>query len=76
MRKTKQTTQTQEDTGSNGNRETRRPKIVNFSINNITSHGYSMQLITEMIKLMKKLLDIKQLKAIRATATATPTPNV
>ena len=67
-------------TGSDGNSnsKTRCPtKIVNFFINNITGHGYFMQLITEMIKLMKNLIK-KFLKAqeTRATVIATPTPKV
>ena len=42
----------------NGNSKTRCPKIVSFSINNIISYGYSMQLITKTIKL-KNLLRFK-----------------
>ncbi len=64
------------DTGSDGNSETRRPKIVSFSINNITGHSYSMQLITEMIKLIKNLLELEQPEVTRATAKAIPTSNV
>ncbi len=51
------------DTGSNsnGNSKTRCPtKIVSFSINNITGHGYSMQLTIKMMELMKNLLGLKQ----------------
>ncbi len=69
-------TRTKGDTGSDSNNETRRPKIVSFSINNITGHGYSMQLTTEIMKLMKNLLKLKQPEATRATMTAIPTPNV
>ncbi len=36
--------------------ETRHPKIVSFFINDITGHGYSMQLTTEIMKPIKKLL--------------------
>ncbi len=45
-------------TGSDGDdsSKTRGPtKIVSFSINDITSDGYSKQLTTEMMKLMKNL---------------------
>ncbi len=35
------------DIGSDGNSETRCPKIVSFSINDITGDGYSMQLTAE-----------------------------
>lgn len=39
-------------TSSNGNDNSkiRCPKFINFSINNITSYGYSIQLTTKMIK--------------------------
>ncbi len=66
-------TRTEGDISSNGNSETRRHKIVNFSINNITSHGYSMQLTTKIMKLMKNLLELKQLEAIKAMTTTIPT---
>ncbi len=45
--------------GSNGNSKIRHLKIVSFSINDITSYGYSMQLIMEMMKLIKSLLGLK-----------------
>ncbi len=66
-------------TGSdgNGNSEIKgSTKIVTFSINNIKGDGYSKQLTTKMIKLMKNLLELKQPEVTRATATATPTLNV
>ncbi len=69
-------TKTEEDTSSNGNNTTRRPKIVNFSINNIIGHSYSIQLTTEIIKLIENLLELKQPKTIWAMTTVTPTPNV
>ena len=46
-------------TGSDGNNnnETRRlTKIASIFINNITSHNYLIQIITEMMKLMKNLI--------------------
>lgn len=48
-------------TGSNRNGKSQiiYLKIVSFSINNITSHNYSMQLKTEIIKLIKNLLVLK-----------------
>ena len=52
-------TDTEGVTGSNGNGNSKtRPftKIVSFSINNITSHNYSMQLTTKMMKLMNNLI--------------------
>ncbi len=66
------------DSDDDGNSKTRCPtKIISFSINDITSHGYSMQLITKMLKLMKNLLGLKQPEATRAiVATAKPTPDV
>lgn len=47
------------DSNSNGKSKTRRLKIISFVINNITSHGYSMQLIIQMMKLIKNLLGLK-----------------
>ncbi len=66
-------------TGSDGDgsSKTRGPtNIVSFSINDITSDGYSKQLSTEMIKLIKNLWELKQPEATRAMATATPTLNI
>ncbi len=78
-RRIKQGTVIKDTIGSDddGNSETRCPThIVSFFINNMTGHGYSIQLTTEMLKLMKNLLELKQPEATRATAIATPTPNV
>lgn len=61
-------TDTKGGTGSNsnGNNKTRCPKIVRFSINNSIDQGYSIQLITEMMKL-KNLFRFKQPEETRAT---------
>lgn len=50
---------TEGDIGSNGNSKPRHPKIVSFSINNITGHSYSIQLTIEIMKLVKNLLGLK-----------------
>lgn len=45
---------------SNGNSKTTHlTKIMSFSINDITDHDYSIQLMTPMIKLMKNLFRLK-----------------
>lgn len=70
---------TKKVTSSNGNHnsKTRYLKIVSFSINNIIGHSYSMQVTTEMMKLMKNLLGLKQPEAIIAMATTVkPTSDV
>ena len=65
------------DIGSVGNSNRRSIKIVSFSINDITGYGYSIQLTTEMMKLINNLMKIfLRPKKTKATATATPTPNV
>lgn len=42
----------------NSNSKTRRSQIVSSSINNIIGYGYSIQLITDMMKLLKNLLGL------------------
>lgn len=58
-------------TGSNGNdnSKTRCFKIVSFSMNDIIGYSYFMQLIVEMIRLVKNLLRFKQLKVTKITVT-------
>ena len=51
----------------NDNSKIRCSKFVSFSINNITNQDYSIQLTTKIMKLMKNLLGINQLKATRTT---------
>ena len=43
-------------TSSDGDNTRHFTKIVSFSINNITGHGYFIQLITKMLKLMNNLM--------------------
>lgn len=50
------------NSNSNGNNNTRHPKIISFFVNNITDYNYSMQLITKMMKLIKNLLGFKRTK--------------
>ena len=78
--KSRQNTNTKRITGSNSNNNSKtRPctKIVSFSINDISSYGYSIQLTTKMIKLMKNLMKkFLKPKETRAMATTTPTLNI
>lgn len=45
-------------------------QIVSFSINDMTGHIYFTQVIIKMMKLMKNLLELKQLKTTRVMVTA------
>ena len=65
------------DSNGNSNSKTRRStKIVKFFIKNITSYSYFMHLITEIVKQIKSLFGLKQLKATKTMAIVTLTPNV
>ena len=48
------------------NSKTKYFKIVNFFINNIIDHGYSIQLRNKIIKLIKNLLGLKISETTRA----------
>lgn len=78
--KTKQNTDTKGVIRRDGNGKSRTQyltKIISFSINNITGHGYYIQLRTKIMRLIKNLMKIfLRLKETGMTTTETQILNV